>query len=152
MNKWPVKRLVSAGGVVCRERDTMVEVVICGREQPVVWGLPKGTPNQGETLEQTAVREVSEETGLKVAIAEKIGAITYWFVGAPEGIRYHKTVHHFLMVPLDGDVTLHDEEYDSVLWVEADEACRTLSYKNEVNIVRKAVAMVQQSKMSITGH
>ncbi len=142
--KLPIQRLVSAGGVVYRENDAKVEVVICGREHPVVWGLPKGTPNQGETLEETALREVGEETGLKVAIAEKIGTITYWFVDGAEGIRYHKTVHHYLMTSQGGDTSRHDDEYDLVSWLEANEACRTLSYRNEVDMVRKAMAMVKQ--------
>ena len=61
----------SMGGVVARVSGDDVEIVICGFDaQPghVVWGLPKGTPEDGETHEQTALREVSEETGLRVSI------------------------------------------------------------------------------------
>ena len=139
--KPPVQRAVSAGGVVYRRGPHGVEVVICGRSKDNVWGLPKGTPNNGESLEQAAVREVSEETGLQVAIEREIDTIEYWFVR--EGVRYHKFVHHYLMVPTGGSVDDHDWEYDRVEWFPAEQACKTLSYRNEVEVVRKAVALLE---------
>jgi ADP-ribose pyrophosphatase YjhB (NUDIX family) len=132
----------SAGGVVYRITEHGVEVVICGRTNEGIWGLPKGTPEPGEDLVAAATREVREETGLEVAVEEEIGSIRYWFVG--EGVRYHKTVHHYLFVPLGGSLEAHDAEYDRAEWFEVDEACRRLSYPNEVEIVRKAAEMVKQ--------
>src|SRR5215213_8188612 len=55
-------RDVSAGGVAFRRTPQGVEVVLVGRLEPERWVLPKGTPTRGESMEQTAVREVSEET------------------------------------------------------------------------------------------
>jgi 8-oxo-dGTP pyrophosphatase MutT (NUDIX family) len=136
-----VQRAVSAGGVVYRQGPQGIEVVLCGRSKDAVWGLPKGTPNNGESLEQAAMREVSEETGLRVAIERKIDTIEYWFVR--EGVRYHKFVHHYLMVPTGGSVDDHDWEYDRVEWFPAEQACKTLSYHNEVEVVRKAVALLE---------
>src|SRR5919108_4335909 len=75
----PVERAVSAGGIVYRVADNGPEFAICGRDSDGVWGLPKGTPDPGESLEQTAVREVEEETGLKVRVVDKVGVIEYWF-------------------------------------------------------------------------
>src|SRR4030042_6761082 len=89
-----LQRAVSAGGVVYRRGDQGIEVVLCGRIQDGVWGLPKGTPSPGESLEQAALREVTEETGLQVAIERKIDTIEDWF--GREGVRYHKFVHHYL--------------------------------------------------------
>jgi 8-oxo-dGTP pyrophosphatase MutT (NUDIX family) len=60
MARLQTKRAVSAGGVVCRENDGQLEVLLCGRSSQGLWALPKGTPDQGENLEQTAVREVEE--------------------------------------------------------------------------------------------
>ena len=140
----PVERAVSAGGVVYRRRNGDIEVVLCGRTEEGIWGLPKGGPNPGESLEEAALREVSEETGLQVAIERRIGTIEYWF--AREGVRYHKFVHHYLMTATGGSVEEHDWEYDRVDWFTAEEAYKTLSYRNEVEVVRKAVALAQEGE------
>lgn len=132
----PVKDAVSAGGVVWRKGDKGIEVVICGRRAERHWGLPKGTPDPGETMEETALREVREETGLEVKAGEQLGSIEYWFTSG--GVRYHKFVHHWLMEPIGGDVADHDHEYDDVEWMPLDEAYHLLSYDNERKILREA--------------
>lgn len=139
--KLPIERAVSAGGVVYRRGREGVEVVLCGRTSEGIWGLPKGTPDANESLEEAAVREVREETGLQVAIETKIGTIEYWF--AREGVRYHKFVHYYLMVATGGSPADHDWEYDSVDWFPLAEACKTLSYANDVEVVRKATALIE---------
>lgn len=136
----PVERAVSAGGVVLREGATGPEIVICGRQSDGVWGLPKGTLDEGESLEEAAVREVSEETGLKVEIVKKIGVIEYWFAG--DGVRYHKWVHHYLMRATGGSTADHDLEYDRVEWAAIDEAIKTLTFDNDKNIVRQVKSEV----------
>lgn len=141
-SRLPVEDTVSAGGVVYRRTDQGVEIAICGRSTEGIWGLPKGTPNPGETLEETAVREVSEETGLQVVIRGRIGSISYWFSRPQEGKRYHKTVHYFLMAATGGSVADHDYEFDRVDWFPAEEACALLTYPNEVAVVRKALALI----------
>lgn len=118
-----------------------MEVVLCGRDRDGVWGLPKGTPAPGESLEETALREVSEETGLQVRIVGKIGTIQYWF--SRNGVRYHKWVHHYLMEATGGDTAAHDAEYDRVEWHPVEVASKILSFKNEARMVEKARAMVQ---------
>lgn len=134
----------SAGGVVYRLGEQGLEVVICGRSSEGVWGLPKGTPEPGEDLITVATREVREETGLEVEPEEQIGSIRYWFVRG--GVRYHKTVYHYLFVHVGGNLDAHDAEYDRVEWLGVDEARRRLSYQNEVDIVRKAAAMIAQRR------
>jgi 8-oxo-dGTP pyrophosphatase MutT (NUDIX family) len=138
----PVERAVSAGGIVYRKSHRGVEIVICGRNRDGVWGLPKGTPNEGETLEETALREVSEETGLEVGILDKIGVVEYWF--AADGVRYHKWVHHYLMECTGGDTSGHDSEYDKVEWRPVQDALRTLTFRNEANMLAKALEMIRQ--------
>lgn len=137
----PVEYPVSAGGVVYRWKDGRLEVVLCGQHSPPSWRLPKGTPNLGEGLEETARREVEEETGLKVQIEGKIGQISYWF--SQKGIRYHKTVHFFLMSAIGGDTSRHDPEFDEVAWFPIEEACARLTFKNEVEIVQKAQKLIE---------
>ena len=139
-----VENLVSAGGVVYRRNNGVEEVVICGRSSPVIWGLPKGTPDSGETHEQTALREVREETGLEIELQQFIDSIDYWFASADGEVRYHKTVLFYLMSPIGGDLTLHDQEYDVARWILAEDALNTLTYENEVRIVQKAVSLASQ--------
>jgi len=136
--RMPVERAVSAGGVVVRQGAAGPEVVICGRDDDGVWGLPKGTPDEGESLEAAAVREVGEETGLKAEIVKKIGVAEYWF--AFDGIRYHKWVHHYLMHTTGGSTADHDSEYDRVEWLPIDEAKATLTFDNDKEMVEKARA------------
>jgi 8-oxo-dGTP pyrophosphatase MutT (NUDIX family) len=136
-----IEAAVSAGGVVYRDGDDGVEVVICGRIGDGVWGLPKGTPHDGETLEETAVREVTEETGLEVRITDKVGVVEYWF--ARTGVRYHKWVHHYLFQATGGDTESHDLEYDRVEWRPIEDALRTLTFKNESDMVEKAREMIE---------
>jgi ADP-ribose pyrophosphatase YjhB (NUDIX family) len=121
-----------------------MEVVVCGRDADGVWGLPKGTPAEGESLEETASREVSEETGLQVRIVDKIGVIDYWF--SRDGVRYHKWVHHYLMEATGGDTANHDVEYDRVEWMPVERALKILSFRNEAQIVARARSMVEASK------
>lgn len=134
----PVERAVSAGGVVVREGSSGPEVVIVGRDSDGVWGLPKGTPDEGESLEEAALREVSEETGLRVEIVKKVGVVEYWFTH--EGVRYHKWVHHYLMRPTGGSTKDHDHEYDRVEWLPVKEAVRTLTFENDRGMVRQAIS------------
>lgn len=142
LTQLPVEHPVSAGGVVYRRRENAVEVVLCGRKDPPTWNLPKGTPDLGESLVDTARREVEEETGLKVHVLGRIGLIRYRFVR--DGVRYHKTVHFYLMEPVGGALEEHDPEFDMVEWFPVAEACLRLTFDNEVRIVRRAAAMVKK--------
>lgn len=137
------ERAESFGGVVYRRGpDADVEVVVVGRRDPGIYGLPKGTPNPGESVEDTALREVREETGLEVEIEQKIDVIEYWFVRASIDTRFHKWVHFYLMRPTGGDTSLHDHEHDVVQWLPLAEAKALLTYHNEVRILEKAESLV----------
>lgn len=137
--------LVSAGGVVYRmDARGGVDVAVCGRAYPESWRLPKGTPDKGETTLQTALRETREETGLEVESEGYIGGVEYAFRRASDGARCRKSVHFYLMRPVGGDMSMHDHEFDFVKWMNAEEACRTLTHGNEVDIVQKGVSMVEE--------
>jgi 8-oxo-dGTP pyrophosphatase MutT (NUDIX family) len=103
----------------------------------LTWTLPKGTPHSGETIEQTALREVAEETGLQVRITSPLDSIEYWFV--QRGTRIHKTVHYFLMEPVGGDLARHDHEFEQVRWLDMAEAPGLLTFETERALVARAV-------------
>jgi 8-oxo-dGTP pyrophosphatase MutT (NUDIX family) len=126
----------SAGGIVVsasRERPSLVVGMRRRGRDSVTWTLPKGTPNHGETVEETALREVEEETGLQVRILEPVPSIAYDFVQG--GTRIQKTVHYFLMAPTGGDLSLHDHEFERVRWVPFDEAQGLLTFPTERELV-----------------
>src|SRR5579863_6245618 len=124
------------------DKAPSVEVVLVGRSHSGIWTLPKGTPQSGETIEQVAVREVQEETGLVVRLISYIGSISYSFVR--NQVRYQKQVRHFLFEANGGDTSLHDTEYDRVEWFSLAEASRRLTYQNEVNILYQADDILQR--------
>lgn len=132
-----VRDALAAGGVVVRGTGDRLEVVLAGRDSDRTWVFPKGTPDDGETVEETALREVREETGLDVEIVRPIGQIEYWF--AVPGQRVHKIVHFFLMRALGGDISRHDHEYDEVRWMPVDEARRLLSYDTYRDMLDRAL-------------
>jgi 8-oxo-dGTP pyrophosphatase MutT (NUDIX family) len=139
----PVEQAVSAGGVVYRFGVDGLEVLLCGRIADGLWALPKGTPEGNETLEETAEREVREETGLGAKIVEELGTIQYQFVRPAQGMRFDKTVHHFLMRPDgSGSVERHDREYDIVEWFPIQDAMRSVTHRNEGVILRRAIETV----------
>ena len=124
-----------------------------GRRQPPLWALPKGTPNSGETLAETAIRETSEETGLLVEIEEPIRAITYFFVHGRT--RFHKTVHFFLMHATGGRLQDHDHEFDEVGWFPIDEALKLMTHATEREVVQRAAEILAArggvAELSVSG-
>ncbi|HLF77509.1 MAG TPA: NUDIX hydrolase [Dehalococcoidia bacterium] len=142
-NSLRTERITSSGGVVFRGSGADLEVLLCGRNSDKLWALPKGTPEANETLEQTALREVREETGVEVEVDGLVGEIKYWFSRPREGVRYYKTVRHYLLRPIGGDPSLHDHEFDEVRWLPAGEALQLLTYPNEVRILNMALDLVR---------
>ncbi len=133
----------SAGGIVIRLVDGRPQLVVGMRRRErdvVTWTLPKGTPNPGETLEETARREVAEETGLVVAVKEPLGSIEYTFV--QRGLRIHKTVHYFAMEPVGGDLARHDHEFEDVRWIALEDAATTLPFETERDLVARSAEVL----------
>lgn len=144
-----VEPAVSAGGVVFRRDGDRIEVVLCGRTREALWALPKGTPEPGESLRDTAIREVEEETGLGVAIVAELGVIQYAFARPSIGVRFDKTVHHFLMEPTgSGALDRHDGEYDVARWFDIDEAIRAITHQNEADVLSRALGALSSPDAS----
>jgi bis(5'-nucleosidyl)-tetraphosphatase len=139
-------RATSAGGVVHRAEAGQLQIVLVHRRQPPLWALPKGTPNSGETLSETAIREVTEETGLRVEIEEPIRAISYFFVHGRT--RFHKTVHFFLMRPVGGRLEDHDHEFDEVRWMQVEEALGLMTHATEREVLSRGVELLAERAAS----
>jgi 8-oxo-dGTP pyrophosphatase MutT (NUDIX family) len=137
-------RATSAGGVVHRSEGGRTEILLVHRHSPLLWALPKGTPDSGESIEETALRETREETGIEVEVEASLGPISYFFVR--ERIRFHKTVHFFLMRPVGGSIDRHDHEFDEVRWFQLEEALEIMSYPTERQVVERAAGLLDREE------
>ena len=140
----PLRRVdeTSAGGLVLDRRGPGARGALIGRldrRGRLLWSLPKGHVEPGETEPQTAVREVHEETGILGEVIGKLGTIDFWFVA--DGRRVHKTVHHFLLLatdPVSGLVLSDaDVEVSEVAWVPVPELAAKLAYADERRLLER---------------
>lgn len=138
----------SAGGLVIDGIDGPKESQVAAligridRRGRMLWSLPKGHIEMGETAEQTAVREVAEETGVQGSVLAALGSIDYWFV--TEGRRVHKTVHHYLMRFLGGELSDEDVEVTEVAWVPLKELPKRLAYADERRLAEVAGELIDK--------
>jgi len=137
----------SAGGLVIdgidRPRHEQLAALIgrTDRRGRMLWSLPKGHIEQGETAEQTAIREVAEETGIHGHVLAALGSIDYWFV--TEGRRVHKTVHHYLLRFSGGELCDEDVEVTEVAWVPVAELPDRLAYADERRLAHVAHELLE---------
>lgn len=142
-----MKRQTSCGGVIYRNAHGGYEVALIlrsTRKGEKVWCLPKGLMQEHETLEQTAKREVREETGLEGKVIEKLGEIQYVFYSPEERSKIQKTVHFFLIEYLQGSVEDHDTEVEEAGWFPIQAAAQCLVYENERDILKKAQQLLSR--------
>ncbi len=138
----------SAGGLVIdgldRPRHEQVAALIgrIDRRGRMLWSLPKGHIEMGETAEQTAIREVAEETGIRGSVLAALGRIDYWFV--TDGRRVHKTVHHYLMRFSGGELCDEDLEVAEVAWVPMTELPSRLAYADERRLAQVADELIDK--------
>ena len=118
--------VVAAGGIVVRSGATGREVLLVHRPRYDDWSFPKGKQDPGETDEQTALREVAEETGITCALRAYLGEVRY---------RDHqsraKVVHYWVMEPIVAGAFHPGDEVDRLRWCAPDEAATLLSYAHD---------------------
>jgi len=136
----------SAGGLVVDLGGDVPRGALIGRTDRhgrLLWSLPKGHIETGETPEQAAVREVREETGISGEILAELGTIDFWFVA--EGRRIHKTVQHYLLRATGGQLSDADVEVTEVAWVPLPEIREQLAYPDERGLVDTAGRLLAEN-------
>ncbi len=141
----PLRRVeeTSAGGLVVDGPGPAASAALIGRldrRGRLLWSLPKGHVEAGESHQDAAVREVAEETGITGRVVAPLGTIDFWFVA--EGRRVHKTVHHFLLLAEGGALSADDIEVAEVAWVPLLEVAGWLAYADERRLVDLAPALL----------
>lgn len=144
----------SAGGIVFRHERTRkletrkntkdIKVLVSQHSQHHGWVFPKGLigdNKKGEKKEETAIREVEEETGVVGKIIKPLTPVTYWYQF--EGDKIRKTVYYFIMEYVSGDITNHDHEMEAVEWLPADEVEKRLTYKSDKQAWKEAQKLIK---------
>jgi 8-oxo-dGTP pyrophosphatase MutT (NUDIX family) len=132
---------ISAGGLVIDFSGTQglligrIDLKDAARER-LLWSLPKGHIESGETPEEAALREVMEETGIESEIARALGVIDFWFMAS--GKRIHKTVHHYLFREVGGILAPQVSEVDEVAWFPLGEIIDRLAYPDEKRLISRS--------------
>ena len=141
---------VSAGGLVID--STKTKGLLIGRRDHkdttgtrILWSLPKGHIEEGETPEQAAIREVAEETGITSEIERSLGVIDFWFMAG--GKRIHKTVHHYLFRESGGLLAAQETEVDEVAWFPLSEIIEKLAYPDEKKLISRTQATQELSSL-----
>ena len=120
--------IIAAGGIVIDQGTGTPRVLLVHRPGYDDWSFPKGKLDPGETVEEAALREVKEETGLECRIIRKLATMRYAYRTRNEGPLRPKAVHYFLMEHVRGDIQVPGDEVDRAEWFGLDEAARKLSY------------------------
>ena len=131
----------SCGAVVFRKEDDKIKFLLIRNRRSAHWGFPKGHIEPGESDEETAIREVLEETGLRIEILPGfVRKSNYTIQG-----KIEKSVAIFLANTVDTDYTLQVEEIEECGWFEFDDALKTLNYENDKLILNEAKAFLAEN-------
>jgi len=138
----PFQTTVSSGAVVV---DPEGRFLLIKRADEDIWCLPKGTVEAGESLEATAIREIEEETGLRVKLLRPLLTIHYQYYWPPKELNYDKSVAYFLAEPVRGRLQL-EAGFDEARWFSRPQALRLLHWKNDRDVVQRAAEILEASR------
>ncbi len=131
------KKVVSAGVFVISKEG---KILTFSRGEPFNdFSFPKGQRKQGESLEDTAVRECREETGLEVAITKKVGVNSYNYFWEPTNEQTEKTVHYFVGKVVGGNLSIKKGGKDNIeeaQWVGVEDL-EKLVHKSLIPLLKK---------------
>jgi 8-oxo-dGTP pyrophosphatase MutT (NUDIX family) len=129
----------SAGGIVVKKQNGQDVILVSQHSQHHGWVFPKGLIGdhiKDEKKEDTALREVEEETGVKGKIIKTLSSVEYWYIFNGEKIK--KTVYYFLMEFISGDITKHDFEMENVEWLDKKDVENRLTYPSDKKVWQEA--------------
>lgn len=141
-----MKREFSAGGVVFKKENGSTFILVSQHSGHHGWVFPKGfigDKKAGESKEETAIREVKEETGVDGKIIKPLTPVTYWF--QMDGEKHQKTVYYFIMEYVGGDIADHDWEMEDVEWLLPAEVEKRLSFKSDKKVWEEAKTIIEKS-------
>lgn len=144
----------SAGGVVYKKDSTLM-ILVSKHSYHHGWVFPKGLmgdreDNEHQTREETAIREVKEETGVDAVVEKELTPVWYFYSWdnqkqdkkdlskGSEKEQIKKTVYYFLMKEIGGDISIHDDEMEEVEWIRPEEVEKRLSYPSDKRVWREA--------------
>ena len=133
----------SAGGIVFKKEGGEDFILIAQHSDHHGWVFPKGFIGdhiENESKEETALREVEEETGAKGKILKSLKPSTFWY--EMNGEKHEKTVYYFLMEYVSGDITKHDFEMENVEWLKIDEVENRLTYDSDKKVWHEAKKLI----------
>jgi 8-oxo-dGTP diphosphatase len=137
-----MKEEFSAGGVVYKQNGNML-ILLGQHSGHHGWVFPKGIigdHKENETKEETAVREVQEETGILATIQKPLTPVTYWYQFENQKIK--KTVYYFIMEYASGDTNNHDWEMENVEWLPIENVEERLTYESDKKVWQEAKQLV----------
>lgn len=135
----------SAGGVVIKKNDGKHFILVAQHSQHHGWGFPKGLigdKQKGESEEETAVREVKEETGVTAEILQPLSPSEYWYQF--KGEKRKKTVYYFLMKYLSGSFEDRDFEMKKVEWLPEEEVLARLTFPTDKKVWEEAQKLLNK--------
>jgi 8-oxo-dGTP diphosphatase len=130
-----VNEIVAAGGVVQAEGRL---VLLVHRPKYNDWSFPKGKTEPNETIDEAAIREVREETGLTCRITRELPPVRYHV--NRKGAVGPKVVYYFLMEPSSGNLKVNNYEIDRAEWFDLDDAMRVLTYDHDRQLLDSLIA------------
>jgi len=149
----------SAGGIVYKpvrqaQGKKEILILVAQHSQHHGWVFPKGLigdKKEGEKKEETAIREVKEETGIDAKIVKPLMPVTYWFVfsskgrsaSGGKGEKIKKTVYYFLMEYQGGNMEERDKEMEDVKWIPLSEVETKLTYKSDKQVWQEAQKLIE---------
>jgi 8-oxo-dGTP diphosphatase len=134
------QEIVAAGGIVLDREGGSVRVLIIHRPRYDDWSFPKGKAERGESISETALREVKEETGLDCRIVSELPTVRYNYTSGKGSVR-PKVVHYYLMERVGGRLQAPGQEADAVEWCDAGQAAGRLSYQHDRELLQEVLRL-----------